>query len=215
MVTSYLQLIERRYTERLDHDGREFIGFAVDGAKRMKALIRDLLEFSRAGSVVANFRTVPANSILQNALDNLKTAIQESGARVTADPLPTITAEPILLAQVFQNLIGNAIKFHREGAPPDIHISVEHKISEFIFAVKDNGIGIESRHLERIFRIFERLHTNEEYVGSGIGLAITRKIVERHGGKIWVESQTGTGSTFYFSISSETVLAQPQTKQSD
>lgn len=208
MVTSYLQLIERRYAERLDDDGKEFIGFAVDGAKRMKALIRDLLEFSRAGSVVANFSSVPAAFILQNALDNLKTAIQESGARITVAPLPTIVAEPILLTQVFQNLIGNAVKFHREGTPPDIQISAEQKSSEFIFAVKDNGIGIESRHLDRIFQIFERLHTPEEYAGSGIGLAITRKIVERHGGKIWVESQSGTGSTFYFSISVETAMAQ-------
>jgi PAS domain S-box-containing protein len=202
MVTGYLQLIERRYAPHLDDDGKEFIGFAVDGAKRMKALIRDLLEFFRVGTNPANLRAVAGDFILQNALDNLKTAIEESGAQITADPLPTIVGDPVLLAQVFQNLIANAIKFRKDAAPA-IHVCACRQANDWIFSVRDTGIGIEPRHLDRIFRIFERLHTAEDYSGSGIGLAITKKVVERHGGRIWVESQPGKGSTFYFSISAK------------
>jgi len=202
MVTNYLQLIERRYNTLLDDDGREFLHFAMDGAKRMRALIKDLLDFSHAGSNVPNVSMIPAGSLLQGALSNLKTAIDESGARITADPLPTVAVDPVLVTQLFQNLIANAIKFQR-GTTPAVHVSAEYQDGEWIFSIRDNGIGIEARHLDRIFRIFERLHTIEEYSGSGIGLAIARKIVERHGGKIWVESQPGTGSTFYFSIAAE------------
>ncbi|HTB14154.1 MAG TPA: PAS domain S-box protein [Bryobacteraceae bacterium] len=203
MVTGYLQLVERRYAPQLDADGREFIGFAVDGARRMKALIRDLLDFSRAGTGAANFREVEATSLLGDALRNLKIAIDESAAMITADPLPTIYGDRVLLTQVLQNLIANALKFQK-GTAPCVHVSARREGKEWIFSIRDNGIGIESRHLDRIFRIFERLHSIEEYSGSGIGLAITRKIVERHGGTIWVESQPGSGSTFYFSISAET-----------
>ena len=206
MVTSYLQLIERRYTAFLDADGREFIGFAVDGARRMKALIKDLLEFSRAGTKAANLSAVTAGSLLQDALDNLKAAIDESHAQITADPLPAIFVDPVLFTQVFQNLIANAMKFQNGGSPA-IHISAQRRGGQWVFAVRDNGIGIEPRHLDRIFRIFERLHTPEEYPGSGIGLAVTRKIVERHGGTMWVESQPGAGSTFYFSAAAETEIA--------
>lgn len=206
MITSYLQLIERRYDALLDDDGREFIHFAVDGAKRMKALIKDLLDFSRTGTDAANRQAVEARLLLENALTNLKTAIEESGAQITTDPLPTIVADPILFTQVFQNLIANAIKFQK-GTAPSVHISVQRQAREWIFSVRDNGIGIEPHHRDRIFRIFERLHNSEQYSGSGIGLAITRKIVERHGGQIWVESQPGTGSTFHFSISAEVEIA--------
>lgn len=206
MVTNYLQLIERRYNHLLDDDGREFIRFAVDGAVRMKALIADLLDFSRAGTGAANFHAVSALDIVRNALANLKTALDESGARVSVDPLPTIVVDPILFTQVFQNLIANAVKFQRDGSP-QVHVSASRQGSEWIFSVRDNGIGIAPHHLDRIFRIFERLHSSHEYSGSGIGLAITRKIVERHGGRIWVESQPGIGSTFYFSIAAETVSA--------
>jgi light-regulated signal transduction histidine kinase (bacteriophytochrome) len=206
MMTSFLQLIERRYSALLDDDGRDFIRFAVDGATRMRALINGLLDLSRAGSGAGNLFAVSADSLLQNALDNLKTAIDESAARVTAGPLPTIVADPILLTQVFQNLIGNAIKFHKQGAPC-VHISALRQAGDWIFSVHDNGIGIDARHFDQVFKIFERLHSSEEFSGSGIGLAVTRKIVERHGGKIWVESQPGTGSTFYFSIAAETALA--------
>jgi len=202
MVTSYLQLIERRYTAQLDDEAREFIGYAVEGAKRMKALIRDLLEFSRAGAGATELREVNINSVLEDALDNLKNAIEESRAQITADQLPTIVADPTLLIQVFQNLIANAIKFQENGAP-SIHISAQRQGADWILSVRDNGIGIEARHLDRIFKIFERLHALEKYSGSGIGLAITKKIVERHGGRIWIESQPGIGSTFSFSLPSE------------
>jgi two-component system sensor kinase FixL len=213
MVTGYLQLIERRYADRLNEDGKEFIRFAVEGAKRMKALIRDLLEFSRAGTHAANFREIDTRVILDNALANLKTAIDESAARITCDFLPAIVGDPVLLIQVFQNLIANAIKFQK-GTAPSIHISARREGREWIFSVRDNGIGIESRHLERIFRIFERLHSIEDYSGSGIGLAITRKIVERHRGRIWVESELGAGSTFFFAVSSEMVIADEKPKLS-
>ena len=206
MVSSYLQLIERRYNDRLDDDGREFIHFAVDGAKRMKALIQDLLELSRAGTNSAHYQIVEAGLLLENALSNLKTAIDESKAQINFDPLPTIAADPVLFTQVFQNLIANAIKFQKDTAP-HVHISARRQGRAWIFSVKDNGIGIEPHHRDRIFRIFERLHNSEQFSGSGIGLAITRKIVERHGGRIWVESQPGTGSTFYFSISAEMATA--------
>lgn len=206
MVTGYLQLIERRYSTQLDASGKEFIGFAVNGAKRMRALIRDLLEFSRAGTHATNFREIDTGLILGNALANLKTAIDESAARITAGPLPTLVGDPVLLTQVFQNLIANAIKFQK-GDGPSVHISAHRQGAEWIYSVRDNGIGIESHHLERIFRIFERLHSIEEYSGSGIGLAITRKIVERHRGRMWVESQPGAGSTFFFSLSAEMEIA--------
>ena len=206
MVTNYLQLIERRYGSSIDDDGRAFIGYAVDGAKRMKVLIRDLLDLYRAGTEATSFRAVSATSILQNALANLKTAIDESGAEVTAEPLPIVIVDPVLITQVFQNLIANAVKFQKNDVPK-VHISAEHTGEDWIFSVRDNGVGIEERHLERIFRIFERLHTTDEYSGSGIGLAVTKKIVERHGGKVWVESQPGMGSTFHFSICAEKASA--------
>ena len=145
-------------------------------------------------------------AIVDHALHNLKAAIDESAVGITVDPLPAIVGDPVLLTQVFQNLIANAIKFQK-GAAPCVHISAQKQGSEWIFSVRDNGIGIESRHLDRIFRIFERLHSIEAYTGSGIGLAITRKIVERHQGRIWVESQPGAGSTFFFSLPAETVVA--------
>jgi PAS domain S-box-containing protein len=211
MVTGYLQLIERRYSTQLDASGKEFIGFAVNGAKRMRVLIRDLLEFSRAGTHAANFRKIDTGLILSNALANLKTAIDESAARITVGPLPTLVADPGLLTQVFQNLIANAIKFQK-GDGPSVHISAQRQGAEWIYSVRDNGIGIESHHLDRIFRIFERLHSIEEYSGSGIGLAITRKIVERHRGRMWVESQPGAGSTFFFSLSAEMEIADDDTR---
>jgi len=199
MVSSYTQLLARRYRDRLDDDAREFIGYAVDGVNRMQSLIADLLAFSRVGSRGGAFEPVELGGVLERALANLETAIEESGATVTADPLPTVRADRVQLGQLFQNLIGNAVKF-RGDAAPRVHLSAERRGGEWHFALSDNGIGIEPEYAERIFVIFQRLHGRTEYPGTGIGLAICRKIVERHGGRIWVESRPGEGSTFHFTL---------------
>jgi PAS domain S-box-containing protein len=199
MITSYLAILDKRYGGQLDDDAREFIHYAVDGAKRMKGLIQDLLRFSRVGIQATDFSTVSAEALVQNALANLQTAVDDRHAVVTRDPLPVVFADPILLTDVFQNLIGNAIKFQK-GTQPMVHISLEKQGDAVVFSVRDNGIGIAPQHAERIFGIFERLHGSEEYPGSGIGLAISKKIVEHHGGRIWLQSTPGEGSTFYFSI---------------
>jgi PAS domain S-box-containing protein len=207
MIMIYLKLLDTRYSGRLDAQAQEFIAYAVDGAARMRALIEALLSFSRAGSIHSDFQPLPAGAIFEQALDNLRAAIAESHARITCDPLPEIVADANLLIQVFQNLIANGIKFHNGGAPR-IHVSAAQQDRQWVFSVRDNGIGIEPRHASRIFRIFERLQSAEQYPGTGMGLAIAQKIVERHGGRIWFESQTGNGSTFYFSIPrSATTLA--------
>jgi signal transduction histidine kinase len=208
MITSYLQLIAQRYRSRLDADADEFITFAVDGAARMQRLIRDLLAYSRVGTRGQPFTPTDCEAVLEQALANLQIAIEESSATVTHDPLPAVLADEGQLVQVFQNLIGNAVKFHGVE-PPCVHISVhahplppvgEGRGEGWEFSVRDNGIGIEPKQFERIFTVFQRLHTQTEYPGSGIGLAICKKIVERHGGRIWVESQPGQGSTFYFTL---------------
>ena len=190
---------DRRYSEKLDPEAREFIAYAVDGAARMKILIQDLLSFAKAGTTVANFRPVEADMLLEQALSNLEVAIEESEARITSDPLPEVVADGSLLVDVFQNLIGNAIKFHRDK-PPRVHVSAKEQDSSWVFSVRDNGIGIDPGHSQRIFQIFERLHASDQYPGTGVGLAIAQKVVERHGGSIWFESQIGAGTTFYFSI---------------
>ena len=199
MVSSYTQLLARRYQGKLDAAADEFIAYAVDGANRMQRLINDLLAYSRVGTRAKGFEPTDCTAVLDQALANLKAAIEKSGAVVTHDPLPTVMADNLQLVQLFQNLIGNAIKFHVEK-PPRIHVSAEQKGNEWVFSVRDNGIGIDPQYAERIFVIFQRLHTREEYPGTGIGLAICKKIVERRGGRIWVESQPGIGSTFYFTI---------------
>ncbi|MFL5383486.1 MAG: sensor histidine kinase [Longimicrobiaceae bacterium] len=199
MVASYTQLLARRYRDRLDDDAREFIGYAVDGVNRMQSLIADLLSFSRVGSQGAPFEDVDLDRILERALANLGAAIEESGAEVTADPLPTVTGDPVQLGQLFQNLVGNGVKFRGEAAPR-VHVSAERAGAEWKLGVHDNGIGIEPEYVERIFVIFQRLHGRAEYPGTGIGLAICKKIVERHGGRIWVEPRPGQGSTFYFTL---------------
>ena len=199
MVSSYTQLLARRYQGQLDAAANEFIAYAVDGANRMQRLINDLLAYSRVGTRAKAFEPTDCTAVLDQALANLKAAIEKSGAVVTHDPLPTVMADNLQLVQLFQNLIGNAIKFHVEE-PPRIHVSAEQKGNEWVFSVRDNGIGIDPQYAERIFVIFQRLHTREEYPGTGIGLAICKKIVERRGGRIWVESQPGIGSTFYFTI---------------
>jgi PAS domain S-box-containing protein len=199
IVVGYLQLLERRYMGRLDSQADEFIGFAVEGAVRMQQLITDLLEYSRVGTQPAQLTDVNANVPVDRALAILKKTIEETGAVVTHDPLPTVKADAGQLTQLFQNLMGNAIKF-RGTDPPRIHISARPDGNRWIFSVRDNGIGLEQQYAERIFVIFQRLHTRQEYAGTGMGLAICKRIVERHGGRIWVESSLGQGATFYFTL---------------
>jgi light-regulated signal transduction histidine kinase (bacteriophytochrome) len=199
MVGSYLQLIERRYQDRLDDEGREFMAYAVNGANRMKQLINDLLVYSRVGTRGQALLPTDSQAALKQALAALKLAIEESGASLSYDPLPTVLADEIQLQQLFQNLIGNALKFRREVAPC-IHIGVRLDQGDWIFSVQDNGIGIEPAYAGRICVIFQRLHGPAKYPGAGVGLAICKKIVERHGGRIWFESEVGRGSTFYFSL---------------
>jgi signal transduction histidine kinase len=199
MISSYLQLLERRYKGKLDSDADEFIKFAVDGAVRMQSLVNDLLAYSRISRANLEMQLTDCEMVLQKVLANLGAAIAESQASVTHDPLPSVVANHSQLVQVFQNLAGNAIKF-RSGAAPRIHVSAESCQDEWIFSVRDNGIGIEEQFLQRIFQMFERLHSQTEYPGTGIGLTIAKQIVQRHGGRIWVESQAGKGSIFFFTI---------------
>ncbi|MCC5628554.1 GAF domain-containing protein [Nostoc sphaeroides] len=213
MVTSYLQLLERRYKNQLDANADQFINYAVDGARRMQTLINDLLNYSRVSTRGQPFITVNCSIVLEQAIANLQIAIADNKAIVTYDSLPEVMADTTQLIQVFQNLIGNAIKFCRHQQPR-IHIGVAKpngnldgeslnvipSVDEWLFWVRDNGIGLESQYAERIFIIFQRLHGRDKYPGTGIGLAICKKIIERHGGRIWVESKLGQGSTFYFTI---------------
>lgn len=199
MITSYLQLLERRYRDRLDENANEFIDYAVEGATRMKTLINDLLAYSRVGTHGKPFEQVDCRAIVKQAIANLKLAIHENEAIITWDELPELVADSTQLTQLFQNLISNAIKF-RSPDPPTIHISAALQNENWLFRVQDNGIGVEAQYAERIFVIFQRLHNRTEYPGTGIGLAICKKIIERHDGKIWIESNPGKGSTFCFTI---------------
>jgi PAS domain S-box-containing protein len=199
MVSSYTQLVLRRYGERLDGDAREFMTYVVDGAARMKQLIEDLLAYSRVGTRGKDFKPVGMDVPLKRALTNLRSAMEEASASVTWDPLPTVNADEGQLAQLFQNLIGNALKF-RSASVPRIHVSSAEKEDEYEFAVADNGIGIEPQYFERIFMVFQRLHSKTDYPGTGIGLAICKKVVERHGGRIWVESKPNEGTVFRFTL---------------
>lgn len=200
MVTSYLQLIESRYASKLDSDAHEFIGFAVDGAARMKALINDLLAYSRVEGGEKIFEEFDSQLALNKALSDLSLKLEDSHSIVTYDPMPAIKADRTQITQLFQNLLSNAIKFQRPGNAPHVHIGVQRVNNEWQFSVQDNGIGIAPAYLDRIFIIFQRLHKKSEYPGTGIGLAICKKVVERHGGRIWVESTPGEGTTFYFTL---------------
>lgn len=199
MVASYTQLLARRYKDKLDDDANEFIHFAVDGATRMQALIIDLLTMSRIGTHAKQLEACESAIALERGLSNLRLAIDESGAVVTHDPMPKLTADVSQLTQLFQNLIGNAIKFRSE-ASPTVHVGVEKKSGEWLFSVRDNGIGIAPDYFDRIFIIFQRLHGKHEYPGTGIGLSVCKKIVDRHSGKIWIESEPGKGTVFYFTL---------------
>lgn len=199
MIAGYTQLIARRYGGRLDDTARDYIGFIVDGAKRMRLLIDDLLLFSRVGNKKWNLAPADCAAVLQTTLRNLDAAIASSGASVTYDGLPVVSCDQRQLGQLFQNLVANGLKYCR-GRAPKIHICCRARDNDWLFAVSDNGIGIAPEYADKIFVIFQRLHTKEEYSGTGIGLSICKKIVEGHGGKIWVESQVGQGSTFYFTL---------------
>ncbi|HLO29788.1 MAG TPA: PAS domain S-box protein [Anaerolineales bacterium] len=199
MVSSYMQLLSRRYQGKLGNDADEFIAFAVDGAKRMQSLINDLLAYSRVGTRGKPAALTACEMVLDEALMNLQIAVEESGASITHDPLPTIFCDQTQLVQVFQNLLGNSIKFRGLQAP-HIHISASRQESEWFFSFRDNGIGLDPKFRERIFDIFQRLHSRASYPGTGIGLAICKRIIQRHGGRIWVESMPGEGATFYFTL---------------
>ena len=198
MVAAYTQLLRERYAEKLDENANKYIHYALEGALRMQTLVQDLLTFSRVGR--NRQRTeVASDAVLQEALQNLQAALQESGAVVHHDRLPTVNADRAQLVQLLQNLLGNAIKFRGEKAPL-ITVSAEKLGAEWVFSVRDNGIGIAAEHLESIFVIFQRLHTHAEYPGNGVGLAICKKIVEQHSGRMWVESQPGEGASFKFTL---------------
>jgi light-regulated signal transduction histidine kinase (bacteriophytochrome) len=200
MVASYTQLLARRYQGKLDQDADEFIGFAVDGARRMQELINDLLTYSRVGTRALILVEVDTARVVDQVVSDLAAAIQDSNATVTRDDLPTLCGDLTQFHQLFQNLIANAIKFHRPDERPRVHISAAHSHGAWTFRVTDNGIGIEPQYLERIFALFQRLHSRAEYPGTGIGLAICKKVVERHRGEIQVESALGHGTTFVFTL---------------
>ena len=215
-VTGSVQLLARRYKGELDHEADEFIEFAVDGARRMKTLIVDLLTYSRVTTRGSPFTVVDCESVLEIALANLSAAINEACASVTHDPLPAVWGDSARLALVFQNLISNAIKF-RGAKTPKVHISAQRENGSewWQFAIRDNGIGFDQRYADRIFVIFQRLHTTDEYPGSGMGLTLCKRIIDRHGGRIWVNSTLSEGSVFYFTLPSvdapvpQTALAHP------
>lgn len=204
MVASYTQLLSRRYKGRLDSDADDFIAFAVDGANRMQRLIQDLLEYSRVETKGRELATTSSQNALKQALVNLRGAIETGHAVVTHDPLPVVRADEMQLVQLFQNLVGNAIKYQAEGIPR-IHVSANADRDKWLFSVQDNGLGIEAKYFDKIFGMFQRLHKRDEFAGTGIGLAICRKIVERHGGVISVQSRPGHGSKFTFSLSTREV----------
>ncbi len=199
VVVGYVQLLERRYKDRLDADADQFIHYIVDGVTRMQQLITDLLNYSRIGTRGKPFQPTDVRKVLDRALANLQKVVEESGAMITCDSLPSVQGDEIQLVQLFQNLIGNGIKFRGER-PPEIDVSARRDGDHWVFAVRDNGIGIERQYWEQIFVIFRRLHTRQKYAGTGIGLAICKRIVERHGGRIWLDSQPGQGTTFYFTL---------------
>jgi light-regulated signal transduction histidine kinase (bacteriophytochrome) len=198
-VASYTQLLAERYEGQLDEKAKKYIAYVVDGAIRLQRLVNDLLTYSRVGTRGNPIETTDAHALLGEAIRNLATTIEESKAIVTNEDLPMVRADAPQLGQVFQNLLANAIKFRGEDFPR-VHVSARDEGREWVFSVRDNGIGIDRQYAERIFVIFQRLHTRQEYPGTGIGLAVCKRIVERHGGKIWFESEPGKGSTFFFTV---------------
>lgn len=201
MIKSFMQLLERNYSEKLDEKAKRYIYFAVDGAQRMSNSIDELMEYSRVGRMYISQEEIDSNEMLNEVLKILEAEIESTEATIAISPLPAINAVPITFKMLLQNLITNAMKYQPEGQKPEIQVSAKELDSHWQFSFKDNGIGIDHEHHEDIFGIFRRLHTREIYSGNGMGLAISKKIVEQHGGEIWVESEEGKGSTFYFTIS--------------
>ncbi len=199
MVASYLQLLERRYKDQLDADASQFIAFAVEGIRRMYTLINDLLEYSQIEARGRVFKPTDCSVVVSRVVEVLRPEIEQAGATVSHNGLPVVTGDAAQLTEIFEQLINNAIKFRGER-PPIVQIWAERKKDEWLFAVRDNGVGIALQYMQRVFIIFQRLHVREQYPGNGIGLAICKKIVERHAGQIWVESTLGQGSTFYFTL---------------
>jgi light-regulated signal transduction histidine kinase (bacteriophytochrome) len=206
MIANYTQLLAERYRGRLDEQADKYIAYSVDGAVRMQALIQDLLKLSRVSTVSIELKATECRDVVGQAVKNLQAAVEESGAAVNFHGLPVVMADPSQLTQVFQNLIANAIKF-RGAEKPLVQIEAEKKEHEWVFAVSDNGIGIPAESWEDIFVIFRRLHTRDEYAGNGIGLSICKKIIERHGGKIWIEAQGASGCCFKFTLPTEVTKA--------
>ncbi len=200
MVASYVKLLERRYADKLDESAKDFINYAVDGANRMQKLIEDLLTYSRVGSKPQDLQPIHAEQALSEAMINLQEAIRETNAEVTHDPLPMVSADQTQLIQLLQNLIANAIKFSSGGQIAKVHLSAKPLDGKWCFSVRDNGIGIKKQYQERIFKIFQRLHSRDDFEGTGIGLAVVHKIIERHGGSVWLESEEGEGTTFFFTL---------------
>jgi len=201
-IASFTQLLERRYKGKFDSDADEFMDYIVEAAKRMQLMILDLLEYSRVSTNQEEFKEVDTVEVLDEALFNLRGTVENNNAIITYNGLPKVTADKNQLVKIFQNLISNAIKFKKENEQPKIHISAKKdpQKNQYVFGIQDNGIGMDPQYAERIFTLFQRLHTRDEYQGTGIGLSVVKKIVERHGGRIWVESELGKGSTFYFTI---------------
>ncbi|WP_414468681.1 sensor histidine kinase [Methanobacterium sp. ACI-7] len=199
-IASYAGLLKRRYEGQLDSDADEFIGYMVSGASRMKSMIQGLIEYSRVGTGKEKFIEFSTKNALKNAISSLKSSIDESNAEITYEELPYITGNESQISIVFHNLIENALKFQKEGVPPKIKISFKKRGNEYVFSISDNGIGLEEQYSDKIFEVFKRLHTIDKYQGAGIGLAIIKRIIEQHGGYVWVKSELWKGSTFYFTI---------------
>ena len=200
MVTSYVQLFERRYRGKLDAEADELIHYAVDGAKRMQLMINDLVMYSRINTRGKEFSCVDCNTVMDDTILKLEAAIEQSKAKVMRDALPMVTGDQDQLTQLWHHLLDNAIKFHGDD-PPEVHVSAKQSVEACQFSVRDNGIGIDTKYADRVFDVFQRLHGHSEYAGTGMGLAICKQIVNRHGGRIWFESEAGKGATFYFTIS--------------
>ncbi|HVZ81017.1 MAG TPA: ATP-binding protein [bacterium] len=199
MIVGFVQLLEKRFPEKLDETSREYIHFAVDGAHRIQQLIEDLLAYTRIGGTQLTPKGTDLGEALGEALLNLKLSLEETGAEVRVDPLPFVMADRSLMVLIFQNLIGNAVKF-RGTEKPRVRVYSWEEGGKWVIAVRDNGIGIDPRYSEKIFEVFQRLHSRDEYPGTGIGLALCRKVIEQHGGRIWVGSSPGKGSVFYFTL---------------